>query len=104
MRDEKVGKRDGSFTVCQFLVSPISTPLGIMASPKESISTASGEFQPLSSIEAVPFKPDARTVDGKPLYVQVTILEPEITEKDGEKFMVYPLSTEVCSHLILRAI
>lgn len=38
---------------------------------------------------------DGRTVDGKFLYIQVTILEPELIEKDGEKFMVYPLSTEV---------
>lgn len=38
---------------------------------------------------------DGRTVDGKMLYIQVTILEPELIEKDGEKFMVYPISTEV---------
>ena len=38
---------------------------------------------------------DARTTDGKALYIQVTILEPELIEKDGEKFMVYPISTEV---------
>lgn len=44
----------------------------------------------------IPASKDERTVDGKPLYIQVTILEPEVTEKDGEKFMVYPLSTEVC--------
>ena len=39
---------------------------------------------------------DPRTVDGKALYIQVTVLEPELIEKDGEKFMAYPLSTEVC--------
>ena len=45
---------------------------------------------------AVSATTDERTVDGKPLYIQVTILDPEVAEKDGEKFMVYPLSTDVC--------
>jgi hypothetical protein len=43
---------------------------------------------------AVSATTDERTVDGKPLYIQVTILDPEVAEKDGEKFMVYPLSTD----------
>jgi hypothetical protein len=61
--------------------------------------TAPSELHTPSETEAsLPPSPviqDTRTVDGKPLWIQVTILEPEISEKDGEKFMVYPLSTDV---------
>ena len=61
--------------------------------------SAPGQLATTSEAEVpLPASPvilDTRTVDGKPLYIHVTILEPEISEKDGEKFMVYPLSTDV---------
>jgi len=49
-----------------------------------------------SVLEPPVVRPDPRTTDGKSLYIHITLLEPEVVEKDGEKFMVYPVSTEVC--------
>lgn len=46
---------------------------------------------------------DPRTVDGKPLFISVTVMEPELCEKDGEKFMVYPLSTDVCKFQLIKS-
>lgn len=69
-----------------------------MATPSKS--TPRSSLDPSGSTDHSAATPtiaqDTRTIDGKPLYITVTILDPEVAEKDGEKFMVYPLSTEVC--------
>lgn len=62
-----------------------------MASPPVEPLLAPAEEQEVEKKAAH----DPRTVDGKPLYILVTIMEPELVEKDGEKFMSYVLSTEV---------
>ena len=59
-------------------------------SPHEAVADESSFRSDVPVVKA-----DVRTTDGLPLYIHITLLEPEVVEKDGEKFMVYPVSTEV---------